>query len=290
LPAVCIRSSSLTGSSGWSTVNLLPPASGSWGGTFPAGVSHTGWSPDLTTALAFGNSVPPSGQPAVVLSDTQSDAYEVIGTGTGEGKPYLDGFSADDSRVVFEDRRQLLPGAIAGEDNVYEWDRTSGQLYLVDVLSDGTVPASGAFAASYDTDEANTSKGGAEDAQFNTRSAVSSEGSEVYFTAQADSGRDAGVDQVFVRESPTSSAAMTVMVSASQRTNATGEPEPDPSGPQPAAFWTASSDGSPRSLSRRRSRAPTRRSPSCPAQPASVPRSSTRTVRRTHRPVRTPTS
>jgi hypothetical protein len=230
------------GSSGWSTVNLLPPASASWGGTFPAGVSHIGWSPDLTTALAFGNSVPPSGQPAVVLSDTQSGAYEVIGT--GEGEPYLDGFSADDSRVVFEDKAQLLPGATAGEDNVYEWDRTSGQLYLVDVLPDGSVPASGAFAASYDIDGANTSVGGAKDGQVNTPSAISSEGSEVYFTAQADSGRDAGVDQVFVRESLTSPAAMTVMVSASQRTNATGEPEPDPNGPQPAAFWTASSDGS----------------------------------------------
>jgi hypothetical protein len=226
------------GSTGWSTVDLMPPASASWGGTFPSAVTYFGWSPDLTSVLAFGFSVPPSGQPTVMLSDPVTGVSEAIGSGTGEGQPSLDGFSANDLSVVFEDKRQLLPGAGAGEKNVYEWDRASGQLYLVDVLPDESVPASGAFAGSYGIDDANTSIGGAEDDQFNARSAVSSEATRVYFTAQADSGRDAGVDQVFVREDPASRAGTTVMVSASRRTT------PDPSGPQPAAFWTASSDGS----------------------------------------------
>jgi hypothetical protein len=234
------------GVSNWSTVNLLPPASASWGGTFPFRVGYHGWSPDLTTVLATGDSVPPSEEPAIVLGDVQTGAYEVIWTGEAPGEVYLDAFSADDSRVVFEDRHQLLPPAVAGEDNVYEWDRASRQLYLVDVLPDGSAPSTGGFAASYNSrlGEAGEAEGGAEDEQFITRNAVSEDGSRLYFTAQADEGRDAGVDQLFLRENPTTPAASTVMVSESDKTNGAGPGGTDSSGPKPAAFWTASADGS----------------------------------------------
>ena len=226
------------GAAGWSTKNVMPPASASWSGTNPSvGAQYLGWSADLSRTLALAHTISPTQQHAVVLSDTENGTFQVVATGANE--PHLAGFSADDSRVVFEDRAQLLPNAAAGfQDNVYEYDQTSGRLFLVGVLPDGSAPAAGSFTGSYEwyVGSGITSRGGAEAGMY-TQSAISSDGSRVFFT-------DGGTGQLYVRENPTSPSAATVQVSASQKTNGTGPGGTDPNGPKPAAFRTATPDGS----------------------------------------------
>jgi hypothetical protein len=232
------------GADGWSTRNLLPAASASWDGAFPAsGVDYLGWSPDLTAALFYAQSVPPLGKEAIILGNDATGGDQVLALGL-HGDTQLDGFSADDSRVVFEEEFvPLLSGAAPEQDNVYEWDQATGKLYLVGVLPDGTAPAAGSWAGPYNADTGNTTAGGAIASMY-TQSAVSSDGSRVFFTAAADAGRDAGTAQVFVRENPTTATASTVQVSASQKTNGTGAEGTDANGPQPAAFRAATPDGS----------------------------------------------
>lgn len=226
------------GAAGWSTQNVMPPASVSWEGTSPSGGAYyVGWSPDLSMTLAFGSSVSASQQNAVVLSDTAHGTYRVLATGSFG--PQLAGLSADDSRVVFEDQAQLLPSAAAGQNNVYEFDQTSGQLYLVGVLpvsQGGGAPPGGSFTGPYHLNTGDTGNGGARAGMY-TQTAISSDGSRVFFTAGQ-------TGQLYVREDPTSATPATVPVSASQKTNGSGPGGTDPNGAQPAAFMTATPDGS----------------------------------------------
>jgi len=223
------------GADGWSSANVLPPASASsW-----SGVSSASWSGDLSRTFL---SATIAGAQDLLAADPATGAYQVIAADP-DAVPEVDGFSADDSTVVFEDKGdQLLPSAAAGRDNVYDYDFASGALRLVGVLPDGTTPTGGSFAGAYDWPSADTNFGG--ENVMNTPSAISSNGNDVFFTANADPGHDSGTAQVFVRQNPTSAGAHTVQVSASQKTNGTGTNGTDPSGPQPAAFMDATPDGS----------------------------------------------
>jgi len=223
------------GPDGWLTHNVMPPASASW-----SSVSPFGWSGDLAKTFTFG-SLSASQRFAVVVGDPASGSFQVLATGSNG--PGLASFSADDSQVLFEDQGQLLPTAASGRDNVYEYDLRSGSLVLAGVLPDGTTPAGGSFAGPYDWAIANPGSGGALRFYY-TKNTLSADGPKVFFTAAADAGHDAGTDQVFVRENPTSASATTVQVSASQKTNGAGPGGTDASGPRPAAWMASTPDGS----------------------------------------------
>ena len=132
----------------------------------------------------------------------------------------------------------LTPEATPGQ-NLYVWDRATGDISLVNVLpssacgSPPCVPSEGSFAGGYNWWENEPTMGGSRYRFFTqAQHVISDDGSKAYFSAS-------GSGQVYLRKNPTSPTATTVEISASQKTNGT-----DPNGPQPAVFMTATPDGS----------------------------------------------
>jgi hypothetical protein len=235
------------GKGGWSTEGLLPP--GSVGEK--AGV--IGWLPDFSqvfdTAGRFGDP-----QTAAFFARSSGGSLSTIFPHTPNPNffsQFFSGASRDGSTVLFETKFALPgTGATEGKPNLYAWDSQSGEVSLAGVMSDGTPPAQGAFAGSYDwirdTTPDSLKEGGAARSYYTQdQHAVSDDGSAAFFTA-------AGTGQLYMRLNPTAeqsalngedectepAKACTVRVSASQRT------KPDPAGARPAAFMGATPDGS----------------------------------------------
>jgi hypothetical protein len=221
--------------SGWSTQGLLAPT--------PPGASSSdvrGWSADLTKVIDTAGAPADDSNLGLTELDSATGVFTPMLTGTGDfADTYaFDGASADGSRVVFEDLGGLLtPDASAGNDNVYEWRASSGVQLIGRVPASGTscndasgpacvTPSGGSMAGPYGWMSDHLTYGGGV-AGYYTQSAVSSDGSRVFFTA-------GGTGQLYVRENGTS----TVQVSASQGTT------PDPNGTEPATFMAATPDGS----------------------------------------------
>ena len=79
------------------------------------------------------------------LRDNATGAFRLLAPGVAR---FADA-TADDSRIIFESREQLLPSAAPNVVNLYEWDesRPPGQeLSLVGVLPDGKAPTDGSVA------------------------------------------------------------------------------------------------------------------------------------------------
>jgi hypothetical protein len=97
-------------------------------------------------------------------------------------------------------------------------------------------PPGGSFAGVYQIGIGNvnvpTGRGYVQD-----NNTVSDDGAAVFFTA-------AGTGQLYARKDAVGPGASTVRVSASQKTNGPGPGGGDPNGPKPAAFRTATPDGS----------------------------------------------
>jgi hypothetical protein len=228
---------------GWSTASLLPPPS------YSPWVGVTGWTPDL--AYSFSN-------PRLIGSDLVGRIDIGLlerSSATGSFKqlfPYTDGgnfvfvgASADDSKLFFEVEASgpgLAPGAAAGKDNLYLWDRDTETLSAVGVLPDSAcgsppcAPAGGSFAGPYDWFgsgiQSPTTAGGGAAAGYFTQElhAISADGSKAYFSV--------GGGQLYLRKGLDGPSPETVHVSASQRS------APDPAGTAPAAFMGAAKDGS----------------------------------------------
>jgi len=253
------------GEEGWTTRGLLPPeASG-------PKADVVGATPDRSLTYAVAERIgiprtaallelPADGGPAVEITPYAPFPPAVT------GRYSFVGTSADASTVVFESPAQLppgegrppIPGAVLGGNNVYAWDRSSGELHLAGVMNDESQSKAalpkGAVAGPYDfsngTNPKSLGKGGAS-ASYYTQDehAVAADGS-IYFTA-------AGSGQLYRRLNPTQpqsavvdpgqpdeectepTKACTVHVSA-----ASERPSPDTAGPQPAAFMAATADGS----------------------------------------------
>jgi hypothetical protein len=211
------------GASGWSTQGLLPtPAAGT-------AESVLGWSEDLTE-VAVDARLLGSEHYGLFLRDTATGANQLIAEASEavELEPRIDDFTPDGSRVIFENKGQLLHSAVPGRMNLYEWNNVTHTLSLAGILppgEGGAAPAEGSFAGSYESSSNNTAHAG-EGVDY-TQNTISTEGSRVFFTA-------AGSGQLYVREN----GVETVRVSASQRG------VPDPNGPKPAAFMAATPDGS----------------------------------------------
>jgi hypothetical protein len=242
---------SLRGGDSWRTAGLLPPAAL---GQF---VGIRGWTSDLRYVVDIATKLTKGG--GLFLMDNFDGSVEAVVpyVTTAEAQFGYVGASSDDSRIFFEaEGVALTPEAPAGADNLYVWDRATGDISLVGVLptsacggSSPCAPANGSFAGGYNTWENDLRAGGAQagtgaggpgsNGRFFTQAQhdVSEDGSKAYFSA-------IGEGKVFLRKNPTSPSATTVEVSASQKTNGSGPGGTDPNGPQPAAFAMATPDGS----------------------------------------------
>ncbi len=184
-----------------------------------------GWSDDLSESLDLVGENSPGSGVGLYLRDSATGSLRLVADHLGRYSSVgLAGFSSDDSHMIFETSDQLLPSAVAGQTNLYEWH--NGALSLAGVLPDGSTPPGGSFAGPYDFQNNNTEGGGAS-RHYYTQGTISGDGSRAFFTA-------GGTGQLYVREN----GASTVRVSASQRT------VPDPNGVKPAAFMAATPDGS----------------------------------------------
>ena len=212
---------------GWSTVGLLPAQST----PTPNQSAVIGWSEDLSEVLVSTNSVEHPDTYGIFLRDSETGALQPIASGGAGGDSYaFDSATPDDASFVFEDRaEEPLAGGAKDADNVYQW--SGGQLSLIGQLPDGSTPTEGSFAGPYDWQTSDPGVGGGLDHLY-TEHVISSDGSRVFFTL-------AGSGQLYVRESN----AVSVPVSASQKTNGSGPGGIDPAGPRPAAFMGATPEG-----------------------------------------------
>jgi hypothetical protein len=214
---------------GWSSDGLLPLLE-------PGRQAFVvGWSDDLATTLVAGDTLAGA---ALYLRDSDTAAYQVVATGPRElGQASLDGYATDTSHLIFEAQAALLPGAVAGQWNLY--DLNHGALTLP-----GRIPVSPATScddsgggpacvpAPQGVFAGNSGNGNFEGGGYSAHNAISKDGSKVFFTDRASR-------QIYVREDGTKST----QVSASQKTNGTGPGGTDPLGPKPAEFREATAEG-----------------------------------------------
>jgi hypothetical protein len=208
---------STRGAGGWSTQGLAPPANPLTTGGSEEGLTES-LTEDLSEALIL---VEPGLEAGMApgaysyLRDSATGAFRLLGPGVAT---FADA-TADDSRILFESREQLLPSAAPNVVNLYEWDESKppGQeLSLAGVLPDGKAPTGGSVAGP--GGPALGRRGGAT-GRFYTQDTISADGSRVFFS-------DAGTGQIYMREPVT---ARTIPVSA---------------GSEPAYWRAATADGS----------------------------------------------
>jgi hypothetical protein len=215
----------------WSTSGILPPQDlGSLG-------SSGDWLNDLSGSFAE----------TIDLNDFSFSFYYRSGTTGTVTKIFpetcercnIAGDSADGSKILFSTREVVTPEALAGRENLYVWDRDTGQSTYAGILPDSAcatppcVAAEGAYAGPYNWwTPSSFAKSGAEARFFVQDMHPVTESGDVYFTDEA-------AKQIYLRMDPTEpDDAETVKVSASRRST------PDPNGTKPAAFMWATPSGS----------------------------------------------
>jgi hypothetical protein len=237
-------------SSGWSSVNEIPPQSTQNGEVCGTWELALGFSPELdshvladgagqssTTAVACGHDDPnlvagePQGVQNLFVQD-RADAYTLVSPNPVTGPPSDAGYCAstpDLGHVAFISAAQLTPDAppatAANQRNLYDWSG-SGGVHLVNVLPDGTPTPMGDHACDQGgVPGAGSMPGGGVAPILNV---VSDDGSKIFFY---------GADQnVYMRVNPAKPAgalqgaqclqqqatACTVQVDASQGPGADG--------------------------------------------------------------------
>jgi hypothetical protein len=224
----------------WSTQSILPSVStGQFGRV-------KGWGEDLSATFSVNKDKVVGGKFTFYLRESGGHLVPIVAE-MANGEVLFAAASQGSREVYFETKNRLLPAAPAGKTNAYIWDRETGELKLVGVLNSGAVAsATGTIAGPYAWFTENTTAGGMERNYYTQPfHALSRDGSIAFFTS-------AGADQLYARLNPTAeqsplngseecadpTLACTVKVSASQRT------VPDPNGEKPAAFVSATPDGS----------------------------------------------
>jgi hypothetical protein len=238
------------GGGAWLTQGLLPPAA------LGQSARVIGWLPDLSQVYVEATK---AGFPTVTAMFARSSADRtlkmVVPYKPGAVYKFV-GASADGSTVAFESTTKLTEAALAGKSNVFAWDEASGNLSLLGSRNDGTPPPAGAFGGPFNWAVGSNATGlsGGGSSQFyytGETNAISADGSRAFFTA-------AGTGALYMRVNPTqpqsdldgegkcteATKACTTMVSASQKTNGNGPNGTELGGPRPAAFMTATPDGS----------------------------------------------
>lgn len=238
----------------WSTHGLLPPqhlGNRAW---------IRGYTPDLryvaTEAVKSGTGPESSEEEqesAFLLEDTSTHLLEAIVpfTASSGSSPTVPHFvlvrvitsGGQLSKVFFEANIPLGSGAPSGKQNLFVWSHETDSVSPVSILpaaEGGELAPGGSFAGPYRWWENRLTAGGAFDNFYVAEEhAVSENGDRAYFTSAG-----SGHGQIYLRSGVTGETPSTVRVSASRKTNGTGEGGTDPFGPQPAAFLMASSDGS----------------------------------------------
>jgi hypothetical protein len=252
----------LTGTSGWSTHSIEPPRDAlsfaaaiqgmdaKYVGEFSDDLSHavvSSYTP-LTNAPAVANVSNLFVRTNALSSDPGS--YELLSDCPACGSPLSDtvglyrpriaAATPDLGDIIFEATRNLTADAPAQpffctfvgvncQPRLYEWDH--GTLRLAGILPDGSAAVRSIAGA------------GATQSRY-TIGTLSNDGSRVFFTVPSSAS---GLDgPLYMRVDH----ASTIQLNASERTDCadnnpcTGAPEPDPNGPQPGNFQTASADGS----------------------------------------------
>jgi virginiamycin B lyase len=229
---------------GWSTQGLLPPP------FYGEKAFVRGWTPDLAYAFDVANNFAQG--TSAFLSRSAAGEIETIAPQTPGALYSFVADSADHSKVFFEASGAgagLTAEAVAGKDNLYLWDRDTGELSLVGVLPDSAcpssppcAPAAGSFAGAYDwwggSDDSNSlSRGGAAREYFTQEQhTISSKGDKAYFTT-------GGEGQIYLRKGLDGPTLSTAHVSLSRKDNGSGPGGTDGAGTKPAAFQMATPDG-----------------------------------------------
>lgn len=239
----------LRGPTGWTNQGLLAPAS--------AGSRSrvVGLSQDLSRSFAT------AGTPVVdkgfyekdTATGQQTTIMKLPSTTFNNRAGYL-GSSADNSEVIFESTERLIPGFPNFIPKVYFWDKDAGKMSMAGVTNAGEVPEYGAIGGAYDWYASGNTEVGGRESQYYTQAqnVISRDGTKVFFTSGAEAGLTGpGYSQIYVRKNPTQpqsamsgeectepAKACTIEISKSVRTT------PDPGGTKPAAFVTATPDGS----------------------------------------------
>ncbi len=135
------------------------------------------------------------------LRDNATDSFRLLGPGIAT---FADA-TTDDSHIIFESGRQLLPNAAANVVNLYEWSgsRSAGEeLSLAGVLPDGNAPIGGSVAGPGGPALGRVAGGAT--GGFYTQNTISANGSRVFFS-------DVGTGRIYMREP---AAARTIPISA----------------------------------------------------------------------------
>jgi hypothetical protein len=165
---------------------------------------------------------PPLGLPGVTnayVRDNETGTFQLLAPEISNAQPvlFVDA-SRDDSKILFETQRQLLPAAAAEDINLYEWDEAKPEgkrLTLAGVLPDaecaalskpsGCAPANGSGAGVGGGEHQGTQK------QDYLQDTISEDGARIFFTARP-SGR------IYEREPMAQPSAVTVPLSAGAAT------------------------------------------------------------------------
>ncbi len=166
----------------WSTQGLLAL-------TEPDGeASIAGWSEDLSEFVegVSGADLPGAGENTaeLYLRDSATGAYRRIADLGPRAAAHVDSV-APGGFVLFETTAQLLPEAVKGKSNVYEWDAESEQLGLVGVLpasEGGEAPTKGSIAGPYEWLDGETEEPGEPDGYY-MQNVLSADGARVFWTA-----------------------------------------------------------------------------------------------------------
>jgi hypothetical protein len=229
---------------GWTTAAITPRQALENGkvNLSPGSVDYSlfqGFSPDLEYGyLVAGNPAPVASAPAgYTMPYTRNDVsgnYTLLSDATppvvepksgtccrGLLTEYA-GMSTDGSHVIFEANDALTPKAVAGAENLYEWNE--GALELVSVLPNGAV-AEGRFKF-----------GGEGYFVTNFNNALSNDGKRAFWSSGGPEG------QVYMHEI-TPSGTRTVDISETQKTNGAGPGGHDPNGAEQSHYWAANVAG-----------------------------------------------
>ena len=228
----------------WGSQRLLLPEK------YGESAEFLGTTPDLRYAVVEAGS---PGEKGLFVLDTDDGSVTQIAPYETRVKSNnnfgFDGAGGEGERIFFESFVVLpttpaVPAPVAGHDNLYVWDRASGDVSLVGVLpagEGGAAPPAGSFGGAYEWySEQGTGLGGAlskTEGGGNAPMAVaavhaiSPSGGQIFFTA-------AGTGQLYLRRGLDGGSPNTLRISAPNSGVS------DPNGAKPAAFQEATPDGS----------------------------------------------
>ena len=208
-----------------------------------------GTTPDLRYAVVEAGN---PGEHGLFVLDTEDGSVTQISPYERSEKDDVfgfDGSGGDGERIFFESlvvipTTPAVPSPVAGHDNLYVWDRASGDVSLVGVLpagEGGAAPPAGSFGGAYEWYDgegtrlggalSKTEGGGNAPMAVAAVHAISPSGGQIFFTA-------AGTGQLYLRRGLDGGSPNTLRISAPNSGVS------DPNGAKPAAFQEATPDGS----------------------------------------------